>query len=212
MYILTNPLLSKNFMYYNMKLNANGLFYISQSEDGKISYQIFMTKDVNEIIQFMNLPNSVLDVDMKREDFFDILVENKYFKTKKFVYDPSEGGCIMLSEMSEYLKNKDFDIRYENITIEYISEFFKDNILFHEKYEKCIKLINNGVKKYKLSGLTILSLFPNFDKYKLGEFIDYFNNEYFEDDIEKDYFLMRNDMYDMRVVIIEIMNKIKMEH
>lgn len=206
MNILNNPLLSKNFMYYNLKLNDKGLFYMNKSVDNKIIYPIFITNDEIEIVEFMKLPLGVLNLHDNIEEFFEVLIENPFFKTKKFRIDTSEGECRMLELFANYIYEQELDESYEKITSEYILDFFEEKSFFIKKYLQTSDLINNpkGIKYF--DGKMIFSLIPDFDKYKIGKTIKYFYNEYFEDEIERDYFLLTKNNEDFLKILVEISN------
>lgn len=215
MYILANPLISKNLMYYSLKLNDKGLFFMSQGFNNEF-YPIFITNDVKKIIGLMGLPETILEETMEQNEFFDILIENKFFKTKKFVVDSSEGGCTMLATFSEYLKGKEFDIAYEKISLDDILAYFERETTFIEKYYKRLSIlesyseldISGNYKVKKLDGKLILAMIPDFDKYRLGAVIKHFKASYFEDEIERDYFLLTKEYDEIIKIVSEINEKI----
>ncbi len=207
MHILTNPLLSRNFMFNNLKLTDKGLFYMSKSEDNKIIHQIFITDDAVKIINLMKLPEAVLNIPFEEADrFFDILIDNNFFKTKKFRFDVSKGESKLLSKFAEYLTDKEFDESYEKISLELVLNHFRTESVFLNKLQKSVEIIDNP-KLIKVDGKLIFSLIPDFDKYKITDTLSVFYKEYFEDDIDRDFFLLKKDMEEIKKILLEIVSR-----
>lgn len=189
MKVLGNALLGRNFAFYNMRLNDTGLFYVNRSEND--THEIFITSDPAKILSIMDLKFEDIDgVNMER--FFEILIGNEYFKTKKFVEDVSEGGSLLLSKFAEYLQTVEYLNTYTRITKERIFEFFGTEV-FIEKLHKSDVVLNNNLKAIsKFDGSVILKHYPDYDKTRFGITFPYFKENAFCDDIELKYFLKTN--------------------
>ena len=206
MKVINNSLLGKNFMLYSFKLNETGLFYKNQSEDKKITHEIFITSNPIEILKLMDLNFSDIDK-VNDEEFFEILLNCEYFKTKCFVKDNSNGDSYHLAKFAKFLacKNYEFDASYEKITLERLDLIDFDKNVFYEKLKKSTVILKN-IKQYKnLSGTIIIKKYPDYDKSKFSETIPKFYSS-FQDDIDLKYFMITKSDSEIADYFIETVN------
>ncbi len=201
MKVLGNGLLARNFSFYSLRLNDKGLFYVNRSINN--THEIFMTSDPAKILSVMDLKFEDIDgVNMER--FFEILLGCEYFKTKRFTEDISEGGNLLLTKFSEYLKTVEYINTYTKITPERILEFFGTDAFIEKLYKSNI-VLNRDIKHVsKLDGNLVLKYHPSYDKTRFSITFPYFMKNAFPDDIELAYFLKTHDEQDLVNKFIEV--------
>jgi hypothetical protein len=193
MKVLDNPLLSRNFSFTGLKLNDKGLYYVNKKDFKDINapvHEIFITSDPVKILSIMELDFEQVDK-ANNDEFIEILIDCPYFNRNRFLDDISEGRCKLLEEMSEFLQNTDFDPNYKKTTLMRIMDFFGNEGNLMDKLEKSKKIFEfNKIPAKNLSGKLILEHVPDYDKTKLSSTIPKFLHDTFEDEIERDYFLV----------------------
>jgi hypothetical protein len=203
MKILANPLLSRNFSFYNLKLNHKGLFYVNRNKDNSVIQEIFITIDLSKILSIMDLKFEDIN-NINDAAFFQILLDCEYFKTKKFNVDVSDGKCFLLNSFSNYLKTVEYKNLYTRITFERIMEFYSDENDFKNKYEKSCYVIANRKKIQKLQGIAILNQVVGYDRTQLSTTIPYFHDHAFSDEIEKQYFFITSNQEEIINKFLEV--------
>lgn len=196
MKILGNPILSKNFAHNNLLLNNDGLFLPIEDK-----YLLFITSDPVKIVGLLDMNFDEFDKKSMVE-LFPLFESSPFIKLKAFRVDTTKGRNKCFLEFSEYLKGKDISRKYEKITTEYLLEYFKDESDFIESYKKSQTILSNTLVKF--SGKTILKYVPNYNVLILNTTLPYFLSNYFENKLEKDYFLVTNSEADIVSKFVEV--------
>jgi hypothetical protein len=122
------------------------------------------------------------------DEFFNLVLNSKYFFRSKFIEDSSNGRCNLLIKISEYLKNNETTSKPRiRLSTENLIKFFKSD--FTINYNKvCFILSSEIAINQKFNGNIILEKVPNYDKTKLNITIPYFTKSM--SNIELQYFIL----------------------
>ena len=189
MFILGNPLLGRNFSFYGYKLNENGLFFLSRNVKNEIVHEILITDDEYKIVSMMELDYDEVKAS-DYENFFSMLITCPYFKRQNFTRDISEGEVQLFNLFAEYIKGRCYSSEFKPLSINYVLNYLREDVLLL-KIKKSRAIIEKRKDIKKLDGRLILKHIPDFEKKKLGEAIYHFLvGNVFEDEIERDFFLL----------------------
>jgi len=205
MKILGNPLLSKNFMYSNLLLSEEGLFYKNVwSID--FTENIFLTDNQIVICDLLDLKYE--DIALKTNiEIFKILSDCAYFRVHKFFVDSSNGKLDIFGDFADYL-NKEFpngiEYEYLPISLEKLDETFPgliDKINESNKIKDCLPELG---QKFKQS-VDLIKNIENFDNRILSVIIPQFNNEFCEK-VSRNTFLYYNTIEEISDKILSFKN------
>lgn len=176
MYAKGNPVLSKMYAHHGgLTLNDKGLFFYAKENP---NFYFLITEDTIKIVEIMGFDYKEYDEAKGYTDFFNILHKNQFFRPSRFIIDPTEGKSKMLKELSEYLIANPMYKGYTTRQIEDMFEPLKE-FNFQNRYYRLYQLMQNNVAiNKKLNGGLILKLRPDFDKSKLQEGFEIFNNKF----------------------------------
>lgn len=175
MYIKANPVLSKMYAHSGLTLNEKGLFFFAKENP---NFFFLITDDHVKIAEVMGFKYEEIEAAKEYHDFFKLLSTNQFFRPSRFVEDTSEGGSKMLKELSEYLQANPI---YKGYTTRQIPDMFEPlkEFNFQNQYYRLYELMQNIIPiNKKLNGRLVLQLKPDFDKTKLNEGFDHFNNKF----------------------------------
>lgn len=167
MYVKANPILSKMFNHCGLTLNEKGLFYVNHDDT---RFEFLITEDHVKIAEIMGFDYSEFDAAKEWNQFFDLLMTNKYFRPSRFMEDPTEGRVQAFADIAKYLsEHPNPKKEYVKRTIEDMCEELKEFNL-KARIDRLNELAINCTKIIKrLSGQFILKMDPNFPKTKLQE-------------------------------------------
>ena len=185
-----NPIISKNFIYSNLKLTETGLYYSNRLvPDYKAeSDDVFITDSVEDICKLLKL-----DVDeiasASEEEFFSILLKSNMFRFSRFQKDRlKENNRVELYErFADYIEeNPDFNqVRFEDFSTinPHFLDALDDSTLWLKEWRLLGRKFNGGIVK---------KFYPNYDMTRLSSTIPAFKKT-FKNKREYQMFLIQND-------------------
>jgi hypothetical protein len=184
---LFNPIISRNFMYSNLKYTEKGLFYVNKSDNNRDD--IFITDDQTVILSLLDLNADEVESATKAE-FFEMISKNRKFRISKF-YDAKEKTSDLIKEFANYLTN--CVDTYPTFSPVNFSDFATINPNFYDLLKESISwLTETKDAKKKFSGLTVKKYNPDYDMTKLATTIPMFMKSF---PSKRDYelFLIKTD-------------------
>jgi hypothetical protein len=190
-----NPILSKNFIYSNLKLTDSGLYYRNTVEVkyDALSDDIYITDNPQIICELLDLDLDTV-TSSTLEEFFEMLLKSDKFRFSRFQKErlKANNTVELYEKIANYIEENREIINPEFNTIPFNS-FCDINPKFMEAWQDSNTWLK-GRKSFgsKFNGRVIKEYFPNYDMTSLSRTIPMFKDSF---QTKKDFelFIIKND-------------------
>ena len=103
-----NPILSRNFIYSDLKFTNDGLYYVNKINTNRD--ELLVSTSYKDILSLINIDMEVLN-EMSEDEFFAMLVDNPYIKLDKFFKVKENNKVELFDNFATYLKENNVEPR-----------------------------------------------------------------------------------------------------
>jgi hypothetical protein len=176
-----NPILSKNFIYSDLKLTDNALYYRNKVEEkyDALSDDIYITDNPQDICNLLGLDLDTV-TSASLEEFFEMLLKSDKFRFSRFQKERLKvnNTVELFTKFADYIEENRDIINPEFNTLDF--EFFSDiNPKFMEAWEESnIWLKGRKSIGSKFNGRLIKQFYTDYDMTTLSTTIPMFKDSF----------------------------------